>query len=350
MTYEEILKRMLERVPDNIDKREGSIIYNALAPAAFELAQMYFSIESSLSLVFAHTSNGEYLDKRCAEMGVYRKKETKAARKGEFNTNIPIGTRFGIDELTYKVVECIEENSYKMECEKAGEVGNTQFGTLLPIDYVKDLTTAKLTDILIPGEDTETDEELLMRFTTRVQKSSTSGNIYHYLEWANEVDGVGGARILPLWNGNNTLKILVAGGDMQPASSELISSVQEYLDPNSEGLGKGKAPIGAFCTVQAPESITIDISADISGVSSDNVTATFTKKLKEYFQDLIVKDWQMKDSYVVSYAKIGAILLEAIDEAGGIDYSNITVNSYTSNIQMTENIPVVGRVTLNEVT
>ena len=40
MTYEEILQRMLGRVPNTIDKREGSLIYTALAPAAAELIQM----------------------------------------------------------------------------------------------------------------------------------------------------------------------------------------------------------------------------------------------------------------------------------------------------------------------
>ena len=44
MTYEVILKRMINRVIDkypNIDYREGSLIYNALSPAALELAIMY---------------------------------------------------------------------------------------------------------------------------------------------------------------------------------------------------------------------------------------------------------------------------------------------------------------------
>ena len=49
MTYEEILQRMLDRVPNNIDKQEGSIISNALAPAAVELAQMYIEVERILN-------------------------------------------------------------------------------------------------------------------------------------------------------------------------------------------------------------------------------------------------------------------------------------------------------------
>lgn len=37
MTFESILSAMLQRVPDTVDKREGSVIYDALSPAAAEL-------------------------------------------------------------------------------------------------------------------------------------------------------------------------------------------------------------------------------------------------------------------------------------------------------------------------
>lgn len=37
ITYEVILNRMLDRVPDYMDKREGSVIYDAMAPAAVEM-------------------------------------------------------------------------------------------------------------------------------------------------------------------------------------------------------------------------------------------------------------------------------------------------------------------------
>ena len=37
-TYEEIMSRILARVPDNLDKREGSMIWNATGPASVEMA------------------------------------------------------------------------------------------------------------------------------------------------------------------------------------------------------------------------------------------------------------------------------------------------------------------------
>ena len=43
-TYDEILNRMLGRVPDNIDKREGSFMWYSQAPAAAELQQEYIAL------------------------------------------------------------------------------------------------------------------------------------------------------------------------------------------------------------------------------------------------------------------------------------------------------------------
>ena len=46
MTYESILQKMLNMVSDDVDKREGSIIYDALAPAAYFLADQFFQLDN----------------------------------------------------------------------------------------------------------------------------------------------------------------------------------------------------------------------------------------------------------------------------------------------------------------
>ena len=66
MTFEELLQGMLDRVPSDVDKRQGSVIYDALAPAAYFLAQQDFQLRNFIDLVFADTAVGEYLD-RCVE-------------------------------------------------------------------------------------------------------------------------------------------------------------------------------------------------------------------------------------------------------------------------------------------
>ena len=76
-TFEVILNRMLDKVPDGVDKREGSIIYDALAPAAVEMAQMYIELDINANLKFADTASGEYLDRAVAWSGITRKAPTK---------------------------------------------------------------------------------------------------------------------------------------------------------------------------------------------------------------------------------------------------------------------------------
>ena len=41
MTANRIEKQMLDRVKDEFDRREGSVIYDATAPASVEFAELY---------------------------------------------------------------------------------------------------------------------------------------------------------------------------------------------------------------------------------------------------------------------------------------------------------------------
>ena len=155
VTYEEILKRMLDRVPSDVDKREGSIVYDALAPAAVEIQLMYTELHAVLNELFADTASREYLIKRALERGLHPKEATYAVLKGEFDLDIPIGSRFSLETLNYVAVERIAKGQYKMQCETIGTAGNTLFGTLIPIEYIRGLSQAELTELLIPGEDDE---------------------------------------------------------------------------------------------------------------------------------------------------------------------------------------------------
>ena len=70
MTFDFILEKMLKNVPKDIDKREGSIIYDAVAPAAAELAQLYIELDCVLTETFADTAGRQYLVMRAAERGI----------------------------------------------------------------------------------------------------------------------------------------------------------------------------------------------------------------------------------------------------------------------------------------
>lgn len=57
MTYDFLLKRALARVKSKYDKREGSIIFDSVAPITFELAEAYIMAEVILKETFATTAD-----------------------------------------------------------------------------------------------------------------------------------------------------------------------------------------------------------------------------------------------------------------------------------------------------
>ena len=154
--YEIILQRMLGRITSQVDKREGSIIYDAIAPAAAELAQMYIVLKYNIDLVFVDTAVEEYLDRLANQVGVRRKEATYSIRKATFYDvegnliDISIGERFSIEDLIFSIIEKISTGTYKVQCETAGIIGNSVMGNLIPVNYIERLGKSILTDILIP--------------------------------------------------------------------------------------------------------------------------------------------------------------------------------------------------------
>ena len=68
-----------------------------------------------------------------------------------------------------------------------------------------------------------------------------SGNINHYKQWARSVSGVGNAAVLPLWDGNGTVKVVVASEENEPLDEAIVSKVAQYIE--------SVRPIGAEVTV-----------------------------------------------------------------------------------------------------
>lgn len=247
--YDTILNRMLSRIPDTIDKREGSIIYDAISPAAAELSQLYIKLKYNVDLLFADTSVADYLDRLCGQFGLTRKKATSAIKKGTFYNlqdelmEIDIGSRFTCENLYWKVIEKISKGTYQLQCETVGIIGNNIVGNLIPIDYINDLATATLTDLLVPGENEETDDELRYRYNGQIEEQAFGGNVADYKNKTKNIVGVGAVKVIPVWNGGGTVKLIILDSNYSKASNVLIEEVQNAICPNSSNEGAGIAPI-----------------------------------------------------------------------------------------------------------
>ncbi|MHB8065019.1 MAG: baseplate J/gp47 family protein [Ruminiclostridium sp.] len=334
MTYEAILADMLNRVTSNVDKREGSIIYDALAPCAYQLAQTYFYLNNFLDLVSGDTAVGEYLDRVVVDYGITRKATTYAVRKIATSGSVSIGTRWGLSDTTYAITELLSTNVYSATCEQSGEIGNAYGGSLDNIDNVSGVT-AVLTDIIVSGQDEETDDNLRARFYTYLQRPSTSGNAFNYREWALLVPGVGDAKVFPLWDGNGTVKVLIVDSNME---------IDGTLEPTVYSYIETVRPIGAIVTVDSPEEKIVTITANIvlNGLTTyEDTVSAFIAAIATYFKGLVF------ETYSVSYAKIGSVLLST---AGIADYNTLLVDEGIGNITIGDTeMPIVGAITLMEV-
>ena len=348
ITYELILQRMIDRVlaqNPNIDTREGSIIYNALAPAAVELQNMYIQLDTILNESFADTQTRDYLIKRCAERGIIPEPATKAILKGEFNIDVPIGSRFSLDMLNYIVIEKISDGIFKLECETPGSEGNQQFGTLIPIDYIEGLTSAELTELLIPGEDEEDTESLRERYFNSLESQSFGGNIADYKEKTKQLPGVGGVKVYPVWNGGGTVKLVIIDSTYNVPSSTLIDAVQTAVDPiQNQGKGVGFAPIGHVVTVEGVSATTININTNITyqeGWTWADIEPYVHKAIDDYFLEL-ASSWENENNLIVRISQIETRILNI---AGVVDIENTTINGQAQNFVLgADNIPVRGEV------
>lgn len=343
MTYEKIKQNILNEITTDINKSEGTIINDIVSPISLEMGKAYTEFEKILSLMFLDGMEGIYIDRKVSDYGIYRKAGTKAycivTFTGSNNTVIPSGTLVqaggGLLFQTVEEVTILNTSAeVKAEALEIGSNYNVDADTItnIPIS-INGVISVTNVNKAIGGTDTETDESLLNRYLQQLQNPSTSGNVYNYKQWALGVQGVGGAKIFPLWNGPGTVKTVIVDSNKLPASETLVYEVSEYIEK--------MRPIGAEVTVKSATGINIDVSGTVvlsAGYTLQSVTDIFKNEITEYFKSIAF------ESNYISYARLGTILL-SVD--GVLDYSNLKLNDTSINISLAdEEIPVLGLIAL----
>lgn len=344
-TYDAILARMIDKIPDSLDKREGSIIYDALAPVAVELTQAYIEMDVILNESFADTASREYLIKRAAERGLSPSPSTYTVAKGEFNIDVSVGDRFSCGDYNYVATEKISTGKWKLKCETAGSTSNGNLGMLIPIDYIDGLESAQLTEVLIPGEDEEETEDFRNRYFSTLSTKSFGGNRADYIEKVNAISGVGGVKVYPVWNGGGTVKLVIINSEYGKASDTLIDSVQTVIDPTTnQGAGDGLAPIGHVVTVETVTETIVDITFSITyqeGYYFEDIKSYINSMIDSYFLEMC-KTWADSDSLIIRISQLESRLLNV---TGVLDVTGTTINGTASNLALgADDIPVRGTV------
>lgn len=296
-TEETILQRMLDALPGDIDKSEGSFARDALAPVAAELAQAAIWAQQVLERGFAQTTFGDYLDYRADERGMTRRAAVKATGKVTFTgtngTVIAAGTvvtttssqtalaiRFTTDaQVTIGAGGTVDANITAVE---AGDTGNVVAGTITlmetPISGVTSVTNAAATS---GGEDEESDESLLTRLLARVRSTPAGGNKADYENWAMEVTGVGAVRCFPVEYGPGTVSISIVDTNKEGASQPLVDQVQDYIaaphkvtkEAESLTIGGSGTSVDTTQTDDSGDSVKMEYNASGNGTIRDSAVA-----------------------------------------------------------------------------
>lgn len=368
--YDYFLRKMLDAVPDNIDKREGSIIYDALAPAALVMGQQSLDMANVIKETYIKTASGEFLDYRAIEHGTSRYPATQTEAKAKVLNdkkepldNVQVGDKFasiGDSPIFYAVTKVNDDLTVELTAEVKGSSANSYIGQILPVTPNDLLSWAEITEITAPARDVESDDHLRARLLSSQSWIAYGGNVADYLDMTSKIDEVGAAQIYPTWNGGGTVKVVILNNNLMPASASLVQKVKNTLDPeDKQAEGYGLAPIDHAVTVTAPEEliVNVDISVKLDDTKVTRyVKDSITKAVEGYFQSLR-KDWadinqKLGRGYQETIYR-SKILSQVMLTEGVVNAKLPSLNDRDADIDLVftnskSQLPVVGTVTINE--
>ena len=355
---QEILQRMLDKAPPHIDKAEGHMLYDHLAPVAAEIGHFInFEIPLAIQAMFPQFAEGYMLDLHADATNIVRRDAGPAygqlTIKGTPNTTIPKGTLFhnspsdGEDILYFKSTDDVtlddEGTGYvDVVATVGGRKTNASEFTVTEYEH-REIKQVYNEYPFIGGADIEGDESLRKRVLEAIRSADGGGNVADYKKWAREVDGVGNVEVIPVWKGPKTVRVIISADDGGEAPDELVKKVQQHIDPAEEtGQGLGKAPIGAHVQVDSVKYQFIDVG--IKAVLNTDYNATLARKhIEKALNDYMQGKQEIRYNVVIGVL----VHLDAIS-----DLIDLTLDGKKENVKIIEldKVPTVGELVIYEQT
>ena len=342
ITPESIKAAILAEAGDSLETREGSFLDSMAGPAAVEIWKVYQAMNAVISIAFPDESAGGYLDLEGAKYGITRKPGTRArctmTLTGTAGSTIPAGTVFlTLEGLEFALLEDVlltgGSDTGTAEAVEIGSAYNVEAGAITRMVQTLTGLSTWTNAAATGGTDPESDAALYERIRDFRSRQATSGNAYHYEQWAMEVPGAGGAKIFPLWNGAGTVKVVLVDADMEPASPEIVAAAAAHIEE--------ERPIGATVTVAAAQSLAIHVAAKLTldgSTTLPEVKAVFETELDAYLKTLAFR------TSILRYNQVAYLLLSL---PGVLDFTSLTLNGGTGNVSIgAEQVPALGEVTL----
>lgn len=391
-SYQALMQSALARLPASMDKREGSMLWDGVAPAMAEVALLYLGLDFVLRAGYISSAPREYLIKRGEERGLLPKAASAAHFRAEFDVEVPAGARFSCEDLNFVVTGPLSQpGSFEVVCETPGSLANSYAGRLIPIDYINGLTKAELVELLIPGDDEEDTESYRQRLLDSLQAQAFGGNQADYKEQVMAIPGVGGVKVRPVWNGGlrpaalipnaavqswyaanidnlpadaavwlravyvaaadkwltvgGAVKLVIQAADGSAPTAKLIGRVQEIIDPEpNAGEGLGLAPIGHVVRVAGVQARAVDVELRLTYAPGWDWAAaqSYVLAVLDAYLAELAAGWADSDFLTVRISQIESRILSGC-AAMVTDIGGTKINGQEANLPLgADEIPVRG--------
>lgn len=357
-TVEGIKTRILDRLTTDLQTREGSFTNDVVSAMAAEISEVYHAMDAFLPAFYVDENSGAYIDIQAAAVGVVRKTGTAASCAIRFTgtdgATIPTGAPFyTATGLTFYLQEAVTivagAATGTLLAAQVGDAYNIGAGEIVSALRNYSGITAYENEAAQGGTDSESDKALLARYLDQRQRPATSGNPYHYQQWAASVDGIEAARVISKWNGAGTVKVVLAGTDMTIPNESAVEDAAQYVE--------AQRPVGPMVTTVAAQTHELMIAATVtidSTTTLENVRSTLEAAVQTYLQDLARTAFQSnvdlqfedlgEERYTVLYNRIAFLLLSI---SGVIDFAALTVNGGAENISIAADaLPILTEVSV----
>jgi uncharacterized phage protein gp47/JayE len=359
-----IFERMLGYVTDDRDKREGSVIYDAVKPAAEEVSSMQVELDEVQAQSKALTATGDDLDDHVAMNGTTRLAATKGkviiAAYSAYNgsgdsSNVTMelssGVRFSTVDMdttyTFAVGAKVTDATYTAdypecylaECDTAGYIGDASLaGTQVQVSgssSVSGLAYAEIIGVSDAGSDEEDDDALRERFIDSFSYEGFGGNRPQYLKLISENDSLKSMQVLQLYTGAGG-RVVVSALDSGYGAfdSTALAGFMNVLDPQTySGTGAGLVPMGHRVIVCSPDDFPLSVAVTDGELLTGWTQATAGAALLSDIETVISglqTDWASADDHY-QYPTVEIPLTTIYSKMLQYMKGDLTVNGQTVN-------------------
>ncbi len=355
---EEIQQRMMNELPEDIDRMPGGFPYDMTMPTALEKAELInYHLARAIMIAFPEWSWGDWLDLHARQQGISRRDAGYAAGEvtvtGVPGTRLPAGfivctpatdsspsVLFAFDNEL--VLPDGGTASASVTAVSPGASSNVQAGTVtIMASPINGISLIENEDDITGGTERESDSSLFERLDAEYASKGTSyvGNDADFIRWAKEVVGVGECIVLPAWEGPGTVKLALVDSNGQPANAAICQAVYEHIVSPDNRQARLMATGSATLTVVPADTVGISFAASglelAEGTTIQGVTEAFSASIAAYYKEA-------RDDREVRYVKAHAILAGT---EGVEDFASFRMNGGVANIPLGETeFPSTGTV------